>query len=88
MRFRVGGDEFVLLSCDLSPARGLAAAPLGSLSASERCVAELVLEGRSNNEIAGLRSTSVRTVANQIAAVFRKLNVRSRRELHALARRP
>jgi len=51
-----------------------------SLSASERTVALALLEGLSNAEIAKARRTSVRTVANQIASLFRKLGVSSRSE--------
>jgi DNA-binding NarL/FixJ family response regulator len=40
-----------------------------------------VLDGLSNRTIAQVRGTSVRTVANQIASVFRKLNVTGRAEL-------
>ncbi len=52
-----------------------------TLSAAEREVALAVIEGRSNAEIAAARRTSVRTVANQIVAVYRKLGVHSRPEL-------
>jgi DNA-binding NarL/FixJ family response regulator len=52
-----------------------------TLSAAEREVALAVVEGRSNAEIAATRRTSVRTVANQIVATYRKLGVRSRAEL-------
>ncbi len=51
------------------------------LSAAEREVARLVLEGRSSREIAKVRGTSARTIANQLAAIFRKLGVSSRAEL-------
>ncbi len=39
------------------------------------------LRGASNQDIARTRGVSVRTVANQLAAVYRKLGVRSRAEL-------
>jgi DNA-binding CsgD family transcriptional regulator len=51
------------------------------LTSAERHVAGLVLDGLSNRSIAEMRGTSVRTVANQIASVFRKLNVTGRAEL-------
>lgn len=51
-----------------------------TLSAAEREVALALLEGKSNSEIAAARSTSVRTVANQVGAMFRKLGVHSRPE--------
>ena len=40
-----------------------------------------VVAGRSNGEIAAARGRSVRTIANQVAAIFRKLGVGSRLEL-------
>jgi DNA-binding CsgD family transcriptional regulator len=55
------------------------------LSAAESEVARHILAGRSNSEIARLRGCSRRTVANQVASVFRKLGVGSRLELAALA---
>jgi DNA-binding NarL/FixJ family response regulator len=57
------------------------------LSPSERSVVDLVVQGHSNSAIARARSVAVQTVANQVAAVFRKLKVRSRRELLALTLR-
>jgi|KBSSwiStaDraftv2_1062776.scaffolds.fasta_scaffold947626_2 DNA-binding CsgD family transcriptional regulator len=53
------------------------------LTPSEEEVALAMLAGRSNAEIAGIRGTSPRTVANQIAGIFQKLGVRSRTELAA-----
>ncbi len=55
------------------------------LSSAETDVARHILAGRSNSEIAALRRCSTRTVANQVASLFRKLGVRSRLELVALA---
>jgi DNA-binding NarL/FixJ family response regulator len=52
-----------------------------SLPAAERAVIDLLIEGRGYVEIAEKRHTAVRTVANQIAAVFRRLNVSGRSEL-------
>lgn len=52
-----------------------------SLSAAEGEVAELVLAGKTNQEVAELRATSVRTVANQLASIYKKLGVNSRSEL-------
>jgi DNA-binding CsgD family transcriptional regulator len=56
-----------------------------NLSSAESDVARHILAGRSNSEIAALRRCSTRTVANQVASLFRKLGVRSRLELAALA---
>jgi DNA-binding NarL/FixJ family response regulator len=53
------------------------------LSRSENAVATLLLTGASNAQIAAARAKSARTVANQIASIFRKLGVRSRGELAA-----
>ena len=50
---------------------------------AERAVAEEILDGASNAVIATRRKTSVRTVANQVASMLRKFNVRSRTELVA-----
>jgi len=70
------GKELFILSLP-SPVAQLPAV----LTAAERHVAALVLDGLSNRTIAQMRGTSVRTVANQIASVFRKLNVTGRAEL-------
>ncbi|MEI9952523.1 MAG: helix-turn-helix transcriptional regulator [Pseudomonadota bacterium] len=51
------------------------------LSASEYSVARLVMEGKSHAEIAAVRGTSQRTVANQLQSVFSKLKVSGRLEL-------
>jgi DNA-binding CsgD family transcriptional regulator len=52
-----------------------------TLTPSESHVVELLLEGKTNAEIAALRATTPRTVANQVASLFRKLGVQSRLEL-------
>jgi DNA-binding NarL/FixJ family response regulator len=77
--FKVGDHEFVVLSFDLPEV------PLpAQLTAAERAVATALLNGLRNAEIARARGTSVRTVATQVAAIFRKLGVMSRAELVAL----
>src|SRR5258706_12476681 len=48
------------------------------LTASERDVAKLARDGLSNAAIGQLRGTSPRTVANQLARIYRKLGVGSR----------
>ncbi len=53
------------------------------LTEAERDVVLGVVSGLSNAEIAARRSASPRTVANQLAAIFRKLGVDSRAELTA-----
>lgn len=54
---------------------------LDGMSHSARQIAGLVMTGRSNAEIAKLRGTSPRTVANQVAALFETLGVGSRAQL-------
>jgi DNA-binding CsgD family transcriptional regulator len=53
------------------------------LTRAEHEVALLVLEGKTNADIARLRRTSARTVANQLRSVYNKLGVSSRAELAA-----
>ena len=77
-RFEHQGEKFIVVS--------VATAPRDedfpkTLAPAEREVMSLVLQGLSNAAIARRRSTSARTVANQIASIFRKLGVGSRNEL-------
>jgi DNA-binding CsgD family transcriptional regulator len=53
------------------------------LTASERAVVVLALSGCSNAAIARRRGSTARTVANQLASVYRKLGISGRRELAA-----
>lgn len=53
------------------------------VTAAERVVLVLAVAGLSNAEIAARRGVSPRTVANQLASLFRKLGVHSRLELQA-----
>ncbi len=55
------------------------------LTPAESEVVTLLLGGRSNREIADARGTTPRTIANQVASIFRKLGVHSRLELVAHA---
>jgi DNA-binding CsgD family transcriptional regulator len=57
-----------------------------TLSVAERTVALDLLDGASRRDIAFSRGTSPRTVANQMASIFRKLRVSSRVELLAALR--
>lgn len=76
--FHHDGQEYLVLSYSLL------LPPLPTvLTPAEREVLAGVLQGKSNAEIALLRGTSLRTVANQIASIFRKLGVGSRAELIA-----
>ena len=54
------------------------------LTDAEADVARRLIAGETNRVIAKLRGTSERTVAHQIAAVFRKASVHSRAELASL----
>ena len=56
------------------------------LTETETAIARDILSGLSNAAIARRRGTAVRTIANQVAAIFRKLQVRSRLELSLYAR--
>ena len=74
-KLRIGKERWVVLSVPV---------PSGArveLSEAERAVKAMLLRGDSNADIARARGTSVRTVANQVASIFRKLGVRSRAEL-------
>lgn len=51
------------------------------LSESERAVARALIAGNSNAEIAKARGTSVKTIANQLYAMYRKLGVNNREDL-------
>lgn len=57
------------------------------LTGAERAVLQAVLTGQDNSEIARQRNASVRTVANQLAALFRKFDVSCKGELAAKALR-
>jgi DNA-binding CsgD family transcriptional regulator len=81
VRFEAGGRRFAALVVDMHDDADLPT----PLTRAEREVARLVREGHSNAQIAAARKTSVHTVANQIAAIMRKLGVGSRVEI-ALAR--
>ncbi len=76
----LGSERLVVASTPVEPLR----APLATLTKAEREVALLVLRGLSNAAIAKQRRCAVRTVANQLQAIYRKLGVGSRAELGAL----
>lgn len=77
-RFDSGDGEMVVLAF---PVDG--AATGDALTPAEHAVVAAIEAGMSNAEIARVRGTSARTVANQIASIFRKLKVGSRAELVA-----
>lgn len=51
------------------------------LPPAELAVIRLLVEGKRYDEIAALRGTSTRTIANQITAVFRRMRASGRNEL-------
>ena len=53
----------------------------GGLTATERQIAELVAEGRSNKEVAAAVFVSVKTVEANLSRVYAKLGIRSRAAL-------
>jgi DNA-binding CsgD family transcriptional regulator len=63
--------------------RRLVLSGLDSLTASERRVARLVADGRTNREVAQSLFVSARTVEGHLTSVYRKLEVSSRNELPA-----
>jgi DNA-binding NarL/FixJ family response regulator len=74
----VGGETLIALGY-----RDETALALSSLTLAERQVAHAVLDGRSQREIALERGVSERTVASQVASIYRKIGVSGRRELTA-----
>jgi len=54
-----------------------------TLSAAEREIVALVLGGCNGHEIAARRGRSYRTIANQLARIYRKLGVDNRTDLIA-----
>jgi DNA-binding CsgD family transcriptional regulator len=82
VRVRLAGEEYAVVRLS-----SLADVLPEGLTEAERDIVGRVLEGRSNAAIARARGTSARTVANQLAGVFRKLGVQSRSELARLCAR-
>lgn len=73
---RVGAAELAVIATPIA-----ADAIPDNLTSAEATVLSAILLGKSNREIASERGTSIRTVANQVASLFRKLGVTSRAEL-------
>jgi len=78
--FELDGLEFVLFEF------GLCSPHCACLTASENAVVALLAAGYATGQIAAARRVSYRTVANQLASIYRKLAVNSRTELLAAAR--
>jgi DNA-binding NarL/FixJ family response regulator len=72
----LGGERLVVISIPAGEGQ-----TVEGLTRAERAVARGVLSGWSNAEIARRRRSSPRTVANQLASIYRKLGVSSRAEL-------
>jgi DNA-binding CsgD family transcriptional regulator len=69
-------EDLAVFSWEVEP---IAAEP--ELTAAEQDVLAHVVAGASNAEIARARATSIRTVANQVASLLRKLGAASRFDL-------
>jgi DNA-binding NarL/FixJ family response regulator len=74
---QIGNDDVGVLAVAHSPNE----AAMNALSTTERAIAKLVISGATNAVIARSRGTSASTVANQIRAIFEKLDVGSRAQL-------
>jgi DNA-binding NarL/FixJ family response regulator len=62
--------------------------PLEGLTPAQREVAQHILDGKSNREIARARGSAERTVANIASSIYRKLGVHGRAELARRLRAP
>lgn len=69
------------VSSELARIGGRAPANSGELTGTERRIAELVAQGRTNREVAAELVLSVHTVEAALTSVYRKLDVRSRTEM-------
>ena len=79
----IDGEELAVLSHPLDETF-----PLDGLTEAERQVTADVVEGLSNEQIARRRGTAAGTVAKQVASIFRKLGIGSRRQLVAMMKGP
>ena len=77
-RVDIGGETVLVFTWPTAEAHDVP-----DLTVAERAVLHAITEGQSNAAIARSRRTSLRTVANQVASLFRKLGVRSRHQLVA-----
>lgn len=84
LRLRVGDEQIAIYGFPSDAPREGAAGP--TLTEAELVVAAALVTGASADEIARARGTSPRTVANQIAAIHRKMGVDSRMSLLSLCR--
>ena len=79
-RFVVDGAEVAILWFPVQRGEGR-----DPLTRTEHAIVDALLAGKRNADIGRERGTSPRTVANQVASIFRKLGVCSRPELIAQA---
>jgi DNA-binding NarL/FixJ family response regulator len=82
-RLSVNGLEAIVVDTGPRPETILAR----RLTAAERQIAGLILDGLSTAEVAELRRCAYRTVANHLASIYGKLGVGSRTELGAYVAR-
>jgi DNA-binding CsgD family transcriptional regulator len=80
----IAGEEYLVLDFPAADSAGVADPGPWSLTPAEREVAAAAVAGQSNEMIAAARGAAVRTVANQLASIYRKLGINSRAELAAL----
>lgn len=80
-RFHLGDVELVVLDYPLAEGAALLQE---RLTATQRAIALLALEGYANRDIALRRAVSEKTVSKHLAAVYQRLGVSSRAELAAL----
>ena len=81
-RFELGSLTFVVF--ELGPAVPLPR----ELTPAEGAIVQALFQGKSTGQIAEERCVSYRTVAKQLASIYRKLRVNSAVELMALLQRP
>lgn len=74
--YSIGAGEWYMAS---SPRPDWSGFP--DVTKSERSIAMAIIEGQSNTEIARTRDTSVHTVENQVASLFRKVDASGRFDL-------
>lgn len=92
-RFRDVGAHLWLARCErelegtgLRPAKRSTRLAAAALTHQERLVAGLVVEGRTNREVAEELYVSAKTVEHHLSRIYRKLGVGSRTQLAARAR--
>ena len=57
--------------------------PIRDLTQREKEIAQYVVEGFTNREIAGREGIGLQTVKNTVSTIYRKLQIHSRAELMA-----